>query len=225
MKALYLPASLVLGILFAVFSLYAQQPSDLDINRMFSRRVKVEPRLSPSKGDFAAQVTIIEFSDFECSYCRRAAAVLDSLLAQYPGQVRVVYKNFPLPFHKHASLAAKAGIAAAKQGKFWEMHDLLFDNQNSLEQPTFVSCAKKLNLDLRRFNADLMSAETDSSLQLDMKLAREAGVNSTPTFILNGVVVRGAYSAEYFKPIIDRLLLEPPPGVKVIPLTKAQVPG
>src|SRR4051794_31153537 len=112
---------------------------------------------SPSRGLAAAPVTIVVFSDFECSYCAKGERTLREVEAAYPGKVRLVFKNAPLPMHTHARLAAKAALAAGEQGKFWEYHDALFEQQDSLDRPGLEAAAQKLGLEMARFRASLDS--------------------------------------------------------------------
>ncbi len=161
---------------------------------------------SPVRGDKDAKVTIVTFSDFQCPFCTRGAAVMDEVLKAYPKDVKIVFKNMPLPFHNMAKSAATAALAAAKQGKFWEMHDALFQNQNQLSEKLYLDVAKKEKLNLDKFKADLKDPALASIIEQDMELASKVGVRGTPGFFVNGVSVSGAQPLEKFKSIIDRWL-------------------
>jgi protein-disulfide isomerase len=141
---------------------------------------------SPAKGADAAPVTLVEFADFECPYCGKMFEKLRDVYRQNHDHVRIVYKFYPLPTHPHADLAAKAGIAAMKQGKFWEMHDKMFQNQQRLELTDLEAYARELGLDLARFHADFESDATSDRIQRDRKLADTLGVQATPTIFVNG---------------------------------------
>lgn len=150
---------------------------------------------APVKGAPNAAVTIAEWADFECPFCGHAAPVLDSLLTGYPGQVRLVFKHFPLSAHKNAEHAARAAIAADRQGKFWEMHHLLFENQENLEDSTLTRLAKKIGLDLARFDADRASEATTQILERDRRQADALGLKATPMIYING----RHFDLEHFK--------------------------
>ncbi len=157
------------------------------------------------KGPEDAKVTIIEFSDFQCPFCSQAAALVKQVTDAYPKDVKVVYKNYPLPFHKEAMPAAKAAIAAGKQGKFWDMHDKLFANYRNLGEEFFAKAAEDIGLDVAKFKADMASPEVQALVSAEMKEAQAAGVRGTPTFFINGKKPQGR-SFELYKGIIDGIL-------------------
>lgn len=161
---------------------------------------------SPFKGPKDAKVTILEFSDFQCPYCKRAAATADKVVEEYPKDVKLVFKHLPLSFHKEALPAAKASMAAAKQGKFWEMHDALFDGQKKLGSEYYPEAAKEIGLDVEKFKKDMASPEVDKMVKADMELARKLGVNGTPGFFVNGEALQGARPFADFKKAVDRAL-------------------
>jgi protein-disulfide isomerase len=175
----------------------------------FKNPVKIDAGNSPSKGPANAKVTIIEFSDFQCPYCSKGKETMDQVLKAYPNDVRVVFKNMPLSFHKEAEPAARAALAAHKQGKFWEMHDALFAKQADLSAELYTKTAESLGLDLAKFKADFESEELKKAVAADMELATKNGITGTPGFFVNGVAVRGAYPYEHFKSLIDRWLANP----------------
>ena len=177
-----------------------------ELENQFKNPVKIDIGNSPVKGNPAAKVTIVEFSDFECPFCTRGKSTMDEVLKAYPNDVKVVFKNLPLPFHQNAVPAAKAALAAGKQGKFWEMHDKLFENQRELTAENFEKFAKELSLDLSKFKADMNDPEIDKQIEADKKLAEAHGIQGTPGFFVNGVAVKGAYPFPHFKTIIDRWL-------------------
>ena len=157
----------------------------------------------PVRGAAGAKVTIVEFSDYECPFCSRVEPTVDQILKAYPNDVRVAFVNLPLRFHKNAMPAAKAAVAAFKQGKFWEMHDALFGNQKSLNEAFYVEQAQKLGLDKARFTADMNSPETASYIDKGVKDAGAVGISGTPSFLINGKLVVGALPFEAFKKEID----------------------
>ncbi len=157
----------------------------------------------PVRGNANAKVTIVEFSDYECPFCSRVEPTIAELLKAYPNDVRVAFVNNPLGFHKNAMPAAKAAVAAYKQGKFWEMHDILFANQKGLSDAFYAEQAQKLGLDMARFNADMNSPETADYISKGLKDAGAAGISGTPSFLINGKLVVGALPADNFKKEID----------------------
>lgn len=176
--------------------------------QQFSNRQDIDVSGSPSMGPDDAKITLVEFSDFECPYCSRGKAIVEQVRKAYPKDVKVVFKHFPLSFHKNAKPAARAAMAAHEQGKFWEMHDMLFKNQRSLNQETYIRLAKQLDLDLEKFKADLDSGKYDKQIDKDMQIGTKAGIRGTPGFAVNGVMIRGAVPFAEFKKVIDRLLKE-----------------
>ena len=141
---------------------------------------------SPSKGPASAQITFIEFADFECPHCGYMAPIIEKAWEQNKGNVRLVYKFMPLASHPHAEIAAKAAIASIKQDKFWEMHKKLFENQQHLEQSDIDVYAKDLGMDVAKLHTDMASKETTDRLARDRKLADALEVKGTPTIFING---------------------------------------
>jgi len=140
---------------------------------------------SPRRGPADAKVVIVEFSDFECPFCRRAIAPLERLRAHYG--VALTFKFFPLRLnHPNAEGAARAAWAAHQQGKFWEMHDALFENQHALDFPSVQKLARKVGLDPKKFDAAVASAEAKAAVEADEKAGEAAQVDGTPTFYVSG---------------------------------------
>jgi protein-disulfide isomerase len=144
------------------------------------------------RGAAAPLVTIVEFSDFQCPFCGQFANTLHELERTYPDDVRVVFKQFPLPMHPDASLAAMAAIAAQQQGKFWAMHDIMFKHRTALKREALVEHAKDVGLDVQAFEAALDDPATEHRLELEMMLGRQLGVRGTPSFFINGRFHSGA---------------------------------
>ncbi len=159
-------------------------------------------------GTPGAAVEIIGFSDFQCPYCARAAKTLVDVLEAYPGKVRFVFKHLPLGFHKQAKLAAEAAMAAGAQGKFWQMHDVIFANQRALSREELVGYAGQLGLDVYRFQAELDSGAYRAAVERDAAEAAELGIRGTPTFLVNGRKLTGAQPLERFKEAVERALAE-----------------
>jgi protein-disulfide isomerase len=165
-------------------------------------RIQV-PLGGPVRGPAAAPVSIVEFSDFQCPFCSRVVPTLERLQKDYPTQIRIFFRHFPLPFHENAPLAAEAAVAAEAQGKFWQMHDLLFANQQDLSRPALERYAQQLGLDLGKFRAALDGHQGKARVDADLALGRQLEVEGTPNFFVNGRNVQGAQPYEEFKAIVD----------------------
>ncbi|MDP9000610.1 MAG: thioredoxin domain-containing protein [Myxococcota bacterium] len=141
---------------------------------------------SPSRGPDAAPVVVVEFADFECPFCQKLAPELDRMWSARKDKVRFVYKFLPLAMHHHGEIAARAAIAAQKQGKFWEMHDQLFVHAQHLEEEDLAGYAKAIGLDVDRFVADMAGAAAKDRVEADRKLADALGIKGTPTIFIDG---------------------------------------
>lgn len=160
---------------------------------------------SPYMGGADAKVTIVEFSDFQCPYCKRGATLMDELKKKYGNKVKVVFKHFPLPFHQHAKLAAQAANCAGKQkkGAFWKLHDKMFEDQQGLAKDGLLAKATALGLKKDEFEKCLGDSMMAQAVQADIDLGKKVGVKSTPTFFVNGQMVNGAQPVEVFSELID----------------------
>ena len=163
----------------------------------------------PVRGNPAARVTIIEFSDFQCPFCARVNPTLAKVRETYGDKVKIVWKDYPLPNHPQAPKAAEAAHCAAEQGKYWEMHDVMFANQRALEVPALKQSATGLGLDMAKFNHCLDSGQYASKVAGGTTQGDKLGVNSTPTLYVNGRPVIGAQPFEVFKAAIDEELAKP----------------
>lgn len=156
-------------------------------NRFDPKKVKDVPiDGSPSKGPESAPIVVVEFADFECPFCASMAPVFDKTWEEKKDKVRFVFKFMPLPGHPHGEIAARAGVAAMAQGKFWDMNKKMFANREHLEESDLQSYAKDLGLDLAKFKADLNAPATTERLAQDRKLADKLDVKGTPTVFVNG---------------------------------------
>jgi protein-disulfide isomerase len=159
----------------------------------------------PSRGPATASITIVAFSDFECPFCAKAEAVLHAIETAHPGDVRLVFKSLPLPFHVHARFAAKAALAADDQGHFWEFHDRLYARiGKSIDRAALEQIAGDVGLDVARFARDSDSAETEARIVSDKTDADALKVESTPTFFVNGRRVVGAQDVSLFEAAIAK---------------------
>jgi protein-disulfide isomerase len=166
--------------------------------------VKIKIDGSPFKGPAGAKLTIVEFSDFQCPYCSKAAFALDELSRKYSSDVRLVYKQYPIAMiHSQATLAARASLAANNQGKFWVLHDRMFNNSNKLSRENILAWAKELNMDMPRFTKDLDAKETAAIVDRDVKEGDDIGVLGTPTVFLNGKRYNGELTVADFGKVIE----------------------
>ena len=159
---------------------------------------------SPRKGAEDPTALVFEFSDFQCPFCAQSAPVVRELIEKHGDSVLVVFKHLPLAaIHPEAVPAARASWAAEQQGKFWEYHDALFANQGSLGDELYVQLAEDLGLDIDRFNQDRSSPEALTAIEADLALAREFQFSSTPTFMVNDLIIPGVPSLELFEQVFD----------------------
>jgi protein-disulfide isomerase len=166
------------------------------------------PRISvastgPSRGPENARITIVEFSDFQCPFCRRVLPTIEQVLAKYPEDVRVVYRNFPLGGHARARPAAEAALCADEQDGFWPYHDLLFANPRQLDDEDLLRYANEMELDAERFEKCLKEHRFASQVEADMMEGQQAGVTGTPSFFVNGINISGAKPADDFFQLIE----------------------
>jgi protein-disulfide isomerase len=170
-------------------------------------KVEVSADDAPFKGPADAPITIVEFSDFQCSYCKRVLNVLNEVLERYPNQVKLAFRDFPIvTIHPHAQKAAEAAHCAAEQGKFWEFHDLLFEKQDAIPTTNFADHAKALGLEVTPFQACLDSRKHQEKVERHYAAGVKAGVSGTPAFFINGRPLSGAQPFEAFKAVIDEEL-------------------
>jgi predicted DsbA family dithiol-disulfide isomerase len=163
------------------------QAEDAFFARFSTDRVKsIDVGDSPSKGSSSAPVTIVEWADFECPHCRHAAPVLEKAVENHPGKVRLVYKFYPLQAHVHGESAARAAVAAMRQGKFWEMHHALFEHQEAMEPRDIEKYAKDIGVDFAKWKADWESEATADRVNRDRKQGDAVKVSGTPTVYING---------------------------------------
>lgn len=167
-------------------------------------RTKVSSGGDPSKGPKRAKIKIIEFTDFECPFCRRAFYTVQKVLEKYRGQIHYTIKDFPLSFHENAKPAAIAAFCADQQNQYWDYHDRLWKRNNAeLKAKYFIKVAQELNLDMQKFQACLKSPEAEREIAQDIAEGQELGISGTPTFFVNGIRVNGARSETYFSQLIE----------------------
>lgn len=161
------------------------------------------------KGNPDANVTLVEYLDFECEACGAYYPLIKQLATEFPNDLRVVTRYFPLPGHKNSMTAAIAVEAASKQGKYWEMHDVLFENQEkwgNKPMPTpqvFEEYAKQIGLDMEKFKTDVVDPATKARVQRDFDASEKLGNNSTPSLFVQGKKIKNPPSYEAFKALIQ----------------------
>lgn len=172
------------------------------------RRFEVEAGDNPALGPADAPITIIEFSDYECPFCARwHQQVYSRLMKEYEGQIRFVYRDFPLEnIHPNAVSAAIAAHCAGEQGAYFPFHDALFSYEYGLNREAYLTYAKRLELDLRAFEVCLDEARYADKVQANLEYGLSVGVSSTPTFFVNGIIIIGAQSFDVFQQVIEREL-------------------
>ncbi len=185
--------------------------STVDPNKEVMEKISLDN--VPTKGAKDAQVTVVEYSDFQCPFCKRGKDMLPDILKQYDGKVKVSFKQLPLQIHDWAMKASIASLCAYDQGndKFWAFHDEIFDNQDKIKlataDETFAGYAKKIGLNMKKYNTCIASPEAEARVQNEMKEAQSIGVRSTPTFVVDGMIVPGA-NPDGVKSAIDLKLSE-----------------
>ena len=167
-------------------------------------RISYDPRRV--RGDAAAPVTIVEFSDFQCPFCRQSQEALRTVMEKYSGSVKIAFRDFPLnPIHPNAQAAAEAARCAAEQGRFWEYHDLLFAN-GQLTESGLAAHARTVGLDEEQFRTCVVERKYRTEVEADTKEAGRLGLTGTPAFFINGIFLSGAQPAAAFEKIIDQEL-------------------
>ena len=187
-----------------VASLQQMEEANKPLNA--EKRAKVEGTDAASFGPKDAKVTVVEFSDFECPYCTRAASAVDQVKKKYGDKVRVVFRHFPLSFHKNAHLASQASLFANSKGKFWEFHDLLFKNQKAMTRDDLVKYAKELGLNLAEFNKALDAGTYKAAVDADLEMGKLVAVQGTPTMFINGARVQNPTDINVISKEIDAAL-------------------
>ena len=178
---------------------------EIYLNKPNAPRFKINTAGSPSLGPDDAKVTIVEFSDFQCPFCAKGAEIVEKLKKKYSGKVKFVFKHFPLPFHKQAEKAAVASMCVHEQNatRFWKMHDAMFADQSKLAESDLIATAKKLGSDEKKFTECLKTNKYLGKVKSDFAEGKELGIDSTPTFYVNGIIVNGAQPIEVFSELID----------------------
>ncbi len=173
-----------------------------------SKKYDVDIGSSPARGPASAPVKIVEWSDFQCPFCRRAGPTLDQIEKEYGDKVQIVFKHMPLSMHTKARPAHAAAEAARLQGKFWEMHDKIFADQRAMSEEKYVEYATELGMDVEKFKKDSASDEVEKRIAADYAQATKLGVTGTPAFFVNGRFLSGAQPFASFKTLVDQELAQ-----------------
>jgi protein-disulfide isomerase len=182
----------------AELSKYSKEPPP-----MLEPPVKISIAGAPFKGPATAKVTIVEFSDFQCPYCAKAATEAALVVQKFPKDVKLVFKQFPLEDHSQAALAAEASLAAQAQGKFWQLHDKMYANFRSINRARILVWATESGLDMARFKADLDSHKYAARVHAEEQEGEVAGVEGTPTFFIDGKRFNGVFELSAIAPIVQ----------------------
>ena len=162
------------------------------------------------QGNTHAAIELVEYGDYQCPYCGRAYPIIKTIQERFGKDLKFVFRNFPLSeIHPHAKLAAIASEAAAKQGKFWEMHDIIFENQTNLITSSLIEYAKLIGLNVEQFRKDLHDDELIQKVESDFESGLRSGVNGTPGFFINGEKYNGNWDEETFETYIQGKLSLP----------------
>jgi len=207
---LFIPVAFILGLGFG-YLLWGRAATPAAAGTTAIRRVNVSTEGDPSIGSTNAPITIVEFSDYQCPYCQAwYLQTFDQLIANYPGQIRFVYRDLPLPSHPEAVPAAEAAHCAGEQGAYWKYHDALFNAQNGLGRSAYEKYATDLGLDITAFRACLDDHRFLAEIKADAADAASLGLNGTPSFVINGRILIGAHPFQDFKTIVDEELAKKP---------------
>jgi protein-disulfide isomerase len=175
-------------------------------HKLLDDPVQIPTQGAPNMGPVNARITLVEFSDFQCPYCSKASTQIAAILKAYPKDVRLVFKQFPLDNHPQALISAQASLAAYNQGKFWQLHDLMFANRTKLSPGAIHFWAESLNLDMKKFDADVNSPAVKKQVLKDLEDGEKAGVEGTPTLYIDGQRYNGDLDLAKIKPVLDEKL-------------------
>ena len=181
------------------------QPPKPQVDRTIYK-VSVDPAVDAIKGEANAPITMVVFSEFQCPFCKKVEPTLQQLMTDYAGKIRMVFKHSPLPFHKDAGPASNAALCAKEQGKFWEMHDKLFDNQQVLDAASLEKYAGEVGVDTKKWKECFDASKYAAQITADQELGGKVTARGTPNIFINGRKLTGAKPIEEFKTLIDEEL-------------------
>jgi len=170
-------------------------------------RIEIEiPDGTPTRGTPGAPIVLVEYTDYQCPFCNRVQPTIAALMERYDGQILHVFKNLPLPNHNQAQLAGEAAYCAQDQGKYWEFHDWLFQNQRTMNRESMIAQAGEMGMDSEVFEACIQNQTYAGRVVSDAQEARSFGITGTPGFLVNGRVLTGAQPLETFEQVINEEL-------------------
>jgi len=194
----------VLVLLYLVYTIAVKTINILSLDgNQNTANTNVATIDDPYKGGSKAKVVIVEFADFECPYCFQEFPIVRQIIETYGDEIKFIFRDFPIPEHANAQKAAEAGECAHEQGKFWQMHDIMYINHDKLDVASLKSYAKQIGLDTDRFDKCLDADKYKQEVDDDFADGISAGVTGTPTFFINGQKVEGAIPLDFFKQAID----------------------
>ena len=184
-----------------------RQASQKEILQQFKNNPQEQIGDSPTFGSTDQKIVLFEFSDFQCPFCAKVQKNLKEFMDKHEDRVTLVFKHLPLTrIHPQAIPAAKAAWAAQQQGRFWEYHDALFEQQDKLEEQLYIEVANNLGLDIDKFNSDRQSEEAIASIETDFKLAQKIGISGTPFFVMNGETFSGAVKLSQMEETLAKVI-------------------
>lgn len=182
-----------------------KEGADIKVN-LEPPRVEIDTQDAPAIGDKGAKLTIVEFSDYQCPFCKRVRPTVWRLVDEYKGKLRYVFMDFPLAFHRDARKAHEAARCAADQEKYFEYNRKVFDNQAKIGVEDLKKYAKELQLNTKKFNECLDNGKHGKSVEESIRIGSDAGVSGTPAFFINGILVSGAQPYESLKELVEQEL-------------------
>lgn len=200
-----LAIALVTIIIFAVIIALSQNVAVNGPSLKKIENIELVADYSPRKGATTPKVTLIEFSDFECPACASFNPVVNAIFEKYKDHMRLVYRHFPLPQHPNSKLSAIASQAAQEQGTFWPYADMLFENQEKLDKDSLIKYAENLGMNVEKFKMDLEDTKYASQVENDFQTAGKIGLNATPSFILNDVLMQFTTLEDFENQIVQAL--------------------
>ena len=192
-------------VIFVAIIILAQNATTTKPSLRKIENVELVAAHTYKKGAAKPRVTLVEFSDFQCPACKAFHPVTVQIVEKYKNDLQLAYRNFPLPQHEDAKLAAVAAQAAGIQGKFWEYADILFTNQENLKKDDLIKYAETVGMNVEKFKKDLDDGTVSAQVDEDLRIGYQIGVNSTPTFILNNVVMEFANVNEFESQIVEAI--------------------
>jgi protein-disulfide isomerase len=199
--------SVILGTAIFIYNLvyFLEKGEDQNANSPLNKNVSIETADDPAMGAETPLITIVEFADFQCPYCKEEAPILRKVLLDYNNEIKVIFRDFPISAsHSDAVAAALAANCANEQGKFWDYHDLLFQSQDNLTIENLLIMANGLGVDFDKFSQCLGDRKFENEIQNDLLDGIKLGITGTPTFFINGFKIEGVISYASWVDLIEK---------------------